>query len=103
MTGFFNTIQETGSTLSQSHAKAVSQQERILDFFKRHPGRHFTPAEVAKETGILLTSVRRAMTDLADAGQIVKTEMLTPGIYGKNNFNWRLNVDRRHEQRRLFA
>ena len=50
-----------------------------------------------------LTSARRAMTNLTEAGYLTKTELKTPGIFGAMNFNWRLNADYKMEQRGLFA
>lgn len=101
---YFNTTQETGAQLNRSRVKAASLQEQVLNYFRRNPGRHYTPAEVHQHfTRYPLTSVRRAMTDLTTEGALIKTELMTPGLYGKNNFNWRLNTDRRHEQRGLFV
>ena len=102
---FYNTTQETGHQLHQSRIKAASLQDQILNYFRRNPTRHYTPAEVHQHfTRYPLTSVRRAMTDLTTEGALVKTEMLTPGLYGKNNFNWRLAEPRPIplEQKKLF-
>jgi len=107
MTPFFNTIQESGDQLHQSCIRAKSLESKVLDFFRSAPGRHFTPPEVNKYfPEYPLTSVRRAMTNLStskngEPALLEKTELLTPGLYGKNNFNWRL-AGYHHEQRELF-
>lgn len=104
MTAFHNTVQLHGPTLHAAETRAQSQQERILDFFRRNPGRHFTPGEVFANLPckILLTSVRRCMTDLTRAGYLEKTKLRTPGAFGMNNYNWRL-AERKPEQRSLWA
>ena len=103
MKSFYNTNAETGDSLIRCKIHARSQQEAILAHFKINPGRHYTPAEIqAVFPTMLLTSIRRAICNLTDAGYLVKTELRTPGIYGSPNFNWRLKTNGGHEQRRLF-
>jgi len=104
MKSFYNTNAETGDQLRQSCIRATSLQDQIFAFFRAAPGRHYTPAEVARYfPKYPLTSVRRAMTNLTDAELLTKTKLRTPGIYGSPNFNWRLNADYKMEQRRLFV
>ncbi len=88
---YFNTLGETGEELEQSQAHTEHQEAVILGFFKSHRGRSFTPFEVrsiinwhAKP----ITSVRRAMTNLANRGFLVKTAEMRMEQLGKPNHTW---------------
>lgn len=78
---------------------AAKQQDVILKIFESMPGRSFTPAEVMQIyvnwTGkqILLTSVRRSISNLTAAGDLTK-QVLTrrAGMFGISNCTWRLAV-----------
>ena len=60
---YYNTTNETGEDLKESHKKAESQQEKILDIFKT--SKEASPSQVmlALPVGTLITSVRRCITD----------------------------------------
>jgi hypothetical protein len=65
---------------------------KVLEFFQAHSGQSFTPPEVYK---ILMppnpeSSVRRAMTTLANLGYLVMTDELRPGKYDADNHAWKL-------------
>jgi Fe2+ or Zn2+ uptake regulation protein len=90
---YYNTNQEEGEVLSESIAKAISQEERLIKTFKK-AGRKLTANDVHnlwiaedQAAGImppLLTSVRRALTNLANNHVIVKLKSgMKPGPYGK--------------------
>jgi hypothetical protein len=89
---FFNTISETGDELRDSKLKARTQQDIILDFFKDRRGQMLTPWFVHTYCrdleGALLTSIRRAITNLTDDGYLIKTKIQEPGGYGKKNYCW---------------
>ena len=53
--------------------RAGRQEARVLDWLRAHPGRH-TPSVVADALGLQLVSCRRALTNLADAGDITHHE-----------------------------
>ena len=97
MKTFHNTLNETGDELFYSRAKARSQQERILAFFREHPDEHFTPFEIHEYVlpNAPITSVRRGMTNLQKAGYLAKTDMQVLGYLGKNNHCWRLKDDKK--------
>jgi len=103
MTSFYNTNAESGDQLRKSCIHAMAEQDQILSFFRSNPRRLFNPADVHERLShILFGNIKRAMTNLTEAGYLVKTELRTMGKYGKMNFNWRLNADYKMEQRGLF-
>lgn len=87
---FHNTNNETGAVLERSEAKVRTQEDRILDHFRR--GGEHTPDEVwghLFKNGTPLTSVRRAITNLTNDGYLEKTERQRIGMYGKQVYTWR--------------
>lgn len=90
---YYNTTNLEGEDLAEAKSQARTQQDRILTFFEEHPGALFTPFEVregAEMHQTPITSVRRAMTNLTDDGELVKTELTRLGKFGANNYTWRL-------------
>jgi Fe2+ or Zn2+ uptake regulation protein len=84
---FFNTIGEDGQQLADSNATSKSQEDLILSIFRRCDY-NLTASDVWRwmkvhDTAILLTSVRRAMSNLCTQGYLEKTENKRMGIYGK--------------------
>jgi hypothetical protein len=91
--GYYNTNEEQGATLKESEARAQQQESEILDFFREYRHSDFTPCEVAKAMPhMLLTSVRRAITNLTDQGFLLQTEVLRMGIYGKRVHTWKFKA-----------
>ena len=93
MTGnFYNTIQLDIFDHRQRIFKAESQTGKVLEFFKAHPEKEFTPFEVLEGMGINapITSIRRAITDLTDASYLYTTKIKREGRYGTLNLTWRL-------------
>ena len=90
MKDFFNTISEHGAELSSSKFKARSQQDTILSFFCENPMQGFTPFDIQRDVlpGAPITSIRRAITNLAQARKLKKTESMAKGRYGKKNYLW---------------
>jgi len=89
---YWNTNKETGSTLKTSQRKALKQQDIVLSVFKNNPGIYCTPFDVKIIAELIgpITSVRRAMTNLEQAGKLIRTDRMKMGIYGKQNHTWRL-------------
>tara|TARA_R110000824_G_scaffold37327_7_gene114718 strand:+ start:96 stop:419 length:324 start_codon:yes stop_codon:yes gene_type:complete len=95
ITSYFNTIKETGKELVVSKAKAYSQEESIMDIFFDRSVIHMTPSDVwhiycQEFKDVPLTSIRRAITSLTHRYQLVKTDRMREGIYGKLEHCWRL-------------
>ena len=91
---FYNTIGENADELSESIAKAKSQEAKIMKCFyyyeAKYPNLRFSPSMVLKMTGLKcpLTSIRRAMTNLSNEGKLIKTNKKIEGLYGKQEHLW---------------
>jgi hypothetical protein len=89
-----NSIQALPSEHREKEKKAINQNEKILDLFRQNKYTDFTPAEVFLRFGqqIPLTSIRRAISDLTKAGELVKTENKRKGLFNESNNAWKLNL-----------
>lgn len=103
---YHDTVNENGETLDNYEAKAQTQEEIILAFFRQNPGIHFTPFQILEQCTFTkhealfrkdikppITSVRRAITNLEHSfrGQefgIKKSEKKKKGDYGRDNLTW---------------
>jgi hypothetical protein len=91
---FHNTIRLRGDELVRAIAKAKTQEERVLLYF-RAERRPLTPEDVLPimSKGTPITSVRRAMTNLATCGLLRKMtleERFSMGSLGKPMHSWEL-------------
>jgi hypothetical protein len=88
------TFYQTVPTSPERRKRVASQNDRILGMFLNHPRTDFTPFAVHYHFGQQwpITSVRRALTQLTEAGYLVKTDTLRPGIYGEMNHTWKLRI-----------
>lgn len=90
---FHNTIDIEGKELIAHESRARSQEEKILEFFKKNPGRKFTPIQVLDHFGLperRITSVRRAISNLTYAGFLLKTTQKKMERFGSKNYMWML-------------
>lgn len=95
---YYNTTKEEGSQLDLFIEQAENQQDVIFNVFKSQK-RPLSPSDVFKilnkfrteKEQMLLTSIRRAITDLTSENKLIKTDQKKPGIYGRNEFIWKLN------------
>ena len=101
---YYNTNNEQGVLLFKSNKKAKSQEEDILKIFKSNPDTEFSPEDIWFRLGfskVLLTSVRRALSNLSNAKKwycaIYKTDNMKAGNYGKNVHTWKLSRNERQE------
>tara|TARA_R110002126_G_scaffold220687_1_gene366072 strand:- start:81 stop:380 length:300 start_codon:yes stop_codon:yes gene_type:complete len=96
---YFNTNNESGETLSESNAKALSQDEEVLRLFRVFDALTVNPETIhkhlqdtnAKYKNVPLTSTRRSFSNLYNRGLIEKTNQMVTGSYGKKIHNWRLS------------
>jgi hypothetical protein len=93
---FHNTIDIAGKSLKAAKKKVNEQEALIMTYFKKHPYAMPTPWQVLdwlKENGhdMLITSVRRSLTNLSDAGKLIKSTVQFQGPQGKPNHAWMLN------------
>ena len=91
-----NTTNETGQFLKALNIKADSQEDLILRCFKKY-ARPFTPWQIhyifeksSHVSSIEITSIRRALTNLTNAGALLKTTKKRKGPKGGNEYYWKL-------------
>ena len=94
--GFFNTVNLKGEKLKESWKAALTQQERVLFILKANK-KGMTPSDVHKIychywNTCPITSIRRAMSNLTENGDLEKTQNQAEGIYGKPNYIWKYIV-----------
>lgn len=101
---FHNTTGRAGDELRHRQDRAGSQQEIILLFFENHRLETFTPDEIRDRLfnyDTPITSIRRAITNLTDAGNLKKTGVMRPGRFGAVTHTWQYQ-DKNEKQLDLF-
>lgn len=92
MKHFYNTTKESGQRLLDFEHKARTQEERIYAHLKARPFHWFTSyalCDVLFEGKVPVTSVRRALTNLHQAGKILRSHTAdTMGEYGHNVYRY---------------
>jgi len=94
---YYNTNRLKGSDLLEAIGTAKTQQEAIFYLFRHAGKKGMSPSDVWElltlRTGKrwVLTSVRRAMTDLTTEKKLLKTVKMKPGHYGKPEHIWVLH------------
>lgn len=94
---FFNTTSLFGPELQEAKAKALSQDEMVLEAFRRID-MPMGPSMVYKyllnkgqiTTKTPITSLRRSITTLTKEGRLIKTGKLVMGNFGQKEHQWRL-------------
>lgn len=89
---YFNTTHETGQTLVDAKAKAKTQDELIMDFFKG--GAKFTPWGAYSQllslgcitSHVPITSIRRSISKLSKQGYLVKLKEKRRERLGRPNY-----------------
>jgi len=90
---YYNTTSLAGPALKQALGQCVKQTDQILVLFLYMEGAELSPFEVQQLAGMTdapITSIRRALTDLTNAGKLIKTRNMKQGPYGKQSHTWRL-------------
>ena len=92
---YYNTNEETGTTLNSSRNNAVKQEDLVLGIFQRYRAQNLTPEEVSdalEQDGHVypITSIRRAITDLTNKDVLKKTDYMRMGSWNKMTHAWRL-------------
>jgi|LULN01.1.fsa_nt_gb hypothetical protein len=91
---YYNTTNEVGEVLRNLKEKALTQEEIILSIFKLYPNKPLSPDDIElffKENGQMfgpITSIRRAITNLANRKLLIKTSHKKMGSYGRHNYCW---------------
>jgi|WetSurMetagenome_2_1015567.scaffolds.fasta_scaffold762419_2 hypothetical protein len=88
---FYNTIALKGQEIKKARNNVDRQEDRIMDFFECFPHFAFAPFEInAAFPDMLLTSIRRTITDLTRIGKLQKTDVLVDGPYGMKTHTWKI-------------
>lgn len=99
----YNTTGLVGNDLKKANINANSQSGKIMDYLKVNGFNSISPTEAHRL--ILpnnpITSVRRALTDLASMGLLEKSSQKRMGGYGQLEHIWRI-PNRIPTQPRLF-
>ena len=91
MTSYHNTNSETGETLTNSELKAGSQEEKVMRFMTERTNNGYTADEIHKHfPGWPITSVRRAISNLAKTGKLKKTDIQRMGRYNKMTYVYKI-------------
>ena len=100
---YHNTTESIQPDLGKYREKAKSQDVRILAALLENPGVPITPSTILSwvfNGSVPITSVRRAITNLTNSGDLVKTNFQTKGPYGRPEFIWELAP--KYKQQELF-
>lgn len=90
---YYNTNNLKGKDLDKAKEKALTQDERIMQYFLSHENALCTPYEVQGYVfgnKAPVTSVRRSLTNLTKEGKLEKTNLMRNGLYGDPNYCWKL-------------
>lgn len=92
---FKNTIGLKGNVLKSANKNCKTQESEILEYFRKQPeATQLGPSQVwqilFEHTGVPITSIRRAMSNLTNGGFLEKLVVQQIGIYGKPEYFWRL-------------
>jgi predicted ArsR family transcriptional regulator len=82
----------SGDQVAQYETVAQTQEQLVLAFFQAHPEKSYSPEQI--QSAVLpqapITSVRRAITNLTTTGELVRTEWVAEGRYGRPIGMWQL-------------
>ena len=95
MRTYYQTTPLTAKQLVEAFTRAGKQDELVLAVLRYGYSGEMTPSQVhARGVDLgkrwLLTSVRRSMTRLTEAGVLVKTDLSRTGPHGGREGCWRL-------------
>ena len=98
---YHNTTHLNGAELLKAVEQATIQKEMVLLIFKQFQ-KPKTPREIhriynqvsTRKNEIMLTSIRRSISVLTNAGLLVKTDKKKLNHYGRSEYMWQLNRKR---------
>ncbi len=90
---FHNTERLEGEELREKEVTAGTQDDLVLDVFKRHSQSAFTVYMIWEMLGqsMLKSSVGRAVSNLTERGLLIKTSEQKLERYGHKNYLYKLN------------
>lgn len=96
---YYNTTNEVGQELQENKDKALTQEQMILNKVRvstEMDGDFTTSASVVASLEIFqktpITSIRRAVTNLVNKGDLIYTGDKRSGMYGRNESIFKLNT-----------
>lgn len=98
---YHNTTAQAGAILVTYAEKAKTQDEEVLEIFKRYS--KLTASEAFRwyqdehSTDVPLTSIRRAISNLSKEGALTKTDDQRTGIYGRPEYVYKLTSHEKPE------
>lgn len=95
--GFHNTLKLNFDEVQPLEEKAQSLQDKVLTFFAEHKMQGFTPWDVHKafDAVYLIGSIRRSITNLTEAGYLIKTNQKVLECQAVINFKWIYNQNKK--------
>ena len=100
---YHQTTNVTVDALRRFQRAAKTQDEKVMGWFNSHVGQALTASQVHKglmQIGVIpittpLTSIRRAMSNMVNAGRLVKTDGTRMGLYGRPEHLYKLPAGQR--------
>lgn len=96
---YYNTTNEAGQKLHENKQKALTQEQMILNKVNvstEMDSNFTTSASVIASLGIFqktpITSIRRAVTNLVNKGDLIYTGDKRSGLYGRNESVFKINT-----------
>lgn len=72
-------------------ANAADQERRVLAYLQKHSQAGASQIwQGIRKNNEPLTSIRRSLTNLSDAGRVEKLEQTVTGVYGRSEHLWRI-------------
>jgi predicted ArsR family transcriptional regulator len=93
---YHNTTHSTGETLRKYEQVSNNQEDVILSWFQYNVRGTASQAHECMQSSPI-TSTRRAMTNLANAGKLVKTQRQVEGPYGRPEYIYELAGDAKQQ------
>lgn len=89
---YYNTTNETGNNLKEFKAKAKNQEDRIIAVMRANPEMHYGASDLSRIfPNMLLTSIRRSLSNLSKSNLIYKTDKKQQGLFSRNEYTFMLN------------
>lgn len=100
MKSYHDTTNAPADKRKEYEQKALTQEDKILAYFRRNWHRRLSPSQVQRYVmqAQPITSVRRAITNLTNKGLLVKTEHKVDGPYGRPEYQWQYKGENRQEE-----
>jgi hypothetical protein len=87
----YNTNKESGQNLAESNTKAKTQEAQLLQMYRMNMQLSASQAwKLYQGKNTPLTSIRRGITNLCNAGKLVKTDQMVKGIFGKKEHLYKI-------------